>query len=352
MSLLRALQRDGRDHRWDDVLAAVVVATAVVVLATGADVDALAPRSHPDLLTWVATIGIGLTVLGRRRWPLRSLAVACALLLVLGAGDSGDTVRFLAWIILVYSAGAHLPRRPALGAAAMVVVLAIVSHVLYAADPSTGLVGAGAAFGLGRLIRRRRADQAAQATAARLHATAVVETAELAAAADRQRMAQELHDVVAHSLSVIAVQAGIGAHLIVRQPAEAARALDAIRMASDAAGGELARLVELLRDGDAGRSEPAPSLTHVPALCEQVAATGVPTELVVEGDVGAVPSGVSLAAYRIVQEALTNVVRHAGPATAAVTVRVFADHVQLGIDDDGAGAPTPTEPDRTGPGHG
>ena len=150
-------------------------------------------------------------------------------------------------------------------------------------------------------------------------------------------MAQELHDVVAHSLSVIAVQAGIGAHLIDRRPAEAARALDAISATCDTTDSELTRLVDILRDGSVNDATSAPTIAAVAALVGQLRAADVPVTLVTDGDLTAVPAGVSLAAYRIVQEALTNVVRHAGTAAVTVTIRVVEDQIDLTVDDDGRG---------------
>jgi signal transduction histidine kinase len=351
--IVRSMSREWRTHRWDYAISGLMVVIAIIVFATRIDVGKLETHQPADAVVgWTATIGICLTLIGRRRWPLRCLAIAIALLFVLGVTDNSDSVGYLALLIGLYSAAAELPRRRAVAAVAMVLLLAVVGVIFMGADPSTGLVGAGAAFVLGRLVRRRRGHQDDRATEAKQRSVVDLEVAELDAATDRQRMAQELHDVLAHSLSVIAVQAGIGAHLIDREPAEAALALDAIRVTSDAANGELSRLVELLRDGDSAVNEPAPALTDVRSLCAQVAEAGVPIELVAEGDLSAVPSGVSLAAYRIVQEALTNVVRYAGPVATSVLVRASSGNVEILVEDDGRGVAAPPEPQRTGGGHG
>ncbi|MEO6571735.1 MAG: histidine kinase [Ilumatobacteraceae bacterium] len=352
MRIWRNVWRDARIGPGDVVLAGLMVATAIIVLATRIDVDKLDSQAPADLAGWVATIAICVALVGRRRWPLRCLAVILGLLIVLAATDNRDTVGYLALLIALYSAAAHLPLRSALRGAAMVLALVGVTLVVFDNNPAPGLIGAGAAFVLGGLIRRRRTLQEDQANEAQLRAAAEIEIAELDAAADRQRMAQELHDVVAHSLSVIAVQAGIGAHLIDREPLEAARALDAIRTTSNAAEGELERLIDVLRDGDHEPVEPAPALTGVRSLCDRVVDAGVPIELVIDGDPGVLPAGVSLAAYRIVQEALTNVVRHAGPAAATVTVRVTSDSVEICVDDNGAGVPPPPVPGPQRVGHG
>jgi len=354
VQIARAVHRDVRTHRADSALSGVMVLAAIIVLATSADLDTIGPR--PDAIAviarWVATIGVCLTLVGRRRWPLRCFAVAVTLLFVLGVTDNSDNVAYFAMLIGLYSAAESLPLRRAARAVVMVVLLVVASRFVLDNDPIFGLIGATAAFALGRLIRGRRRRQDDEATAARRRAQAAIDIANLDAAEDRQRMAQELHDVVAHSLSVIAVRAGIGAHLIDREPAEAGRALEAIRATSSAATHELGRLIVLLRDGDATEAEPPPALVNVEALCAHVADTRVAVELFVDGDVAAVPSGASLAAYRIVQEALTNVVRHAGPATATVDVRVSPGQVEIDVTDDGSGAPTLPEPERLGTGRG
>ncbi|MEO6122809.1 MAG: histidine kinase [Ilumatobacteraceae bacterium] len=354
VQIARAVQRDVRAHRADYALAAAMVTTAIIFLAIGVDADQTHPNTGPGwaVVTWVATIGACLTLIGRRRWPLQCFAVAVALLVVVGLGGASDNVGYLVMLIGLYSAAESLPLRRASAAIVMLVGLVVVSRFVLDNDPTTGLVGAAAAFALGRLIRGRRRRQDDEAAAARRRARAAIDVANLDAAEDRQRVAQELHDVVAHSLSVIAVRAGIGAHLIDREPDEAARALDAIRATSSAATLELGRLIVLLRDGDSTTTEPPPVLANIDALCAQVADTGVAIELVVDGNVDGVASGVSLAAYRIVQEALTNVVRHAGPATARVRVRVSAAEVEIDVEDDGSGTSASAEPERSGTGRG
>jgi signal transduction histidine kinase len=231
-------------------------------------------------------------------------------------------------------------------------VLGVGGTTIIRAAPQIGLIFFATAFALGRMLQLSRARQEREVEAAIQRSAAAVETADLQAADERLRMAQELHDVVAHSLSVIAVQAGIGVHLIDRQPAEAARALDAIRSTSSTAAGELSRLVEILRAGGSTDGTPAPALDDLTVVVEQIRSAGVPITYTVVGELDTVPAGVSLAAYRIVQEALTNVVRHAGRAAATVTVQVADDHVDLCIDDDGRGATTTLDTETRTGGHG
>jgi signal transduction histidine kinase len=346
------VRRDIRANVSDHALAGAMVAVAIVALKTRIDVqDADAYRFEPDTWWgWTATIAVCVTLIGRRRWPLRALAVGLLLVLPLELTQQRDTVAFFAVVIAVYSVAAYLPPRLAARGIALIAafyaVLAVTGTVVLATVPLLGPLFLAAAFTLGLVIQRSRTRQQGAAQRAIEQAAAAIETTELAAADERLRMAQELHDVVAHSLSVIAVQAGIGAHLIDRQPAEASRALDAIRTTCAVTDSELSRLVGILRNGTATDSTSAPTIDAVEALVNQIRSADLPVTLITNGDLAAVPPGASLAAYRIVQEALTNVVRHAGSGAAAtITIRVTVDGIDLTIDDDGRGL----APQETGP---
>jgi signal transduction histidine kinase len=171
---------------------------------------------------------------------------------------------------------------------------------------------------------------------------------------ERLRLARELHDVVAHAISVIAVQSGVGAHVAKTQPEEAAKALAAIEVTSRAALIELRRLLGVLRqEGEPeGSLAPVPGLADLDALLAEVAKAGLGVRLRVEGTPSPLPAGVDLSAYRIVQEALTNVVKHAGPARAQVVVG-YRDHdVTVEVTDDGRGVTAPTGDGRARVGHG
>jgi len=163
------------------------------------------------------------------------------------------------------------------------------------------------------------------------------EEAKRAVADERLRIAQELHDVVAHSMGVIAVQAGVGAHVIDDDPAEAKRSLEAIATTSRGTLVEIRRLLGVLRsDGDAAY-QPAPGLADLDRLVADVGGAGLDVALCIDGERGDVPPGVDLTAYRIVQEALTNVLKHAGPAHTTVTVGYEPGALRLEIADDGRG---------------
>ena len=163
------------------------------------------------------------------------------------------------------------------------------------------------------------------------------EEAKRAVADERLRIAQELHDVVAHSMGVIAVQAGVGAHVIDKDPAEAKKSLEAIASTSRSTLTEIRRLLGVLRADENGAYQPAPGLTDLDRLATDLDAAGVPVRLEINGTRDDVPPGVDLTAYRIVQEALTNVLKHAGPASASVLVGYQPGVVHLEIADNGRG---------------
>ena len=181
--------------------------------------------------------------------------------------------------------------------------------------------------------------------------TLVVES-EQAIARERARIARELHDVVSHAISVTVLQARGGRAMVGRDEDAVRRALDAIEQTNTAALSDMRRLLAVLRDTDSdggdGRAAPQPSLANLERLVEQVRRAGLPIELSIEGEPGPVPPGVDLSAYRIVQESLTNVMKHSGEgATATVTITYSSDDLRVTVADDGRGA---TAPD--GGGHG
>jgi signal transduction histidine kinase len=170
-----------------------------------------------------------------------------------------------------------------------------------------------------------------------------IEAARRAVGEERLRIARELHDVVAHAMSVVAVQSGVGAHVIDSRPEEAKRILETISHTSRDSLDEMRRLLGVLRADPASADAaeelaPAPGLGGLDELVTRVAEAGVPVEADVQGERTAIPLGVDLAAYRIVQEALTNVLKHAGRAEASVLVRYEPDAVHIEVVDDGRGA--------------
>jgi len=172
------------------------------------------------------------------------------------------------------------------------------------------------------------------------------ELAERAVATERARIARELHDVVAHAMSVITVQAGVGAHLIDSRPSQAAEALTAIERTGREAMTEMRRMLAVLSGSTSGGvvADPQPGLSDVARLAEQVRDAGVPVSVQIEGDARPVPPGLDLAAYRVLQEALTNVVKHAPRSRASLTVRNRPDRLVVEVRQRGDRVPGPITP--------
>jgi signal transduction histidine kinase len=326
----------------DGLLAAVMAALGFALLASVLPFDPGSP------VAWAAYLLVAahtLPIAVRRRYPLPTLAWG----LLTGAAFAALGLSLVALsfsiLVYVYTAAARCPRRVSLAglAAAEAMLLAV-----WLVDP--GAVGDGgtvvvdgvimaAAWWLGDGARRRQeATVAAQERAAELEA-AREELARRAVTEERLRIARELHDVVAHSMSIIAVQSGVGVHVLDSQPEEARKALAAVEATSRQALVEMRRLLGVLRADTEPRGSlaPAPGLADVEALAAEVARAGVRVEVRIEGTPAELPAGLELSAYRIVQEALTNVVRHAGPATARVAVRHAPDRVAVEVVDDGRG---------------
>jgi signal transduction histidine kinase len=178
-------------------------------------------------------------------------------------------------------------------------------------------------------------------------AWALAEEARRRAGEERMRIARELHDVLAHNISLINVQAGVALHLMDEQPGQSRTALQAIKQASNDALGELRSVLDVLRQGEEQPPRsPATGLAQLGSLVAGVQATGLEVRTRVEGVPRPLPAGTDLAAFRIVQESLTNVTRHAGPATATVLVRYGDRELTVQVDDDGRG------PGASGPGNG
>jgi len=201
-----------------------------------------------------------------------------------------------------------------------------------------------ASWSAGLAVRQRRQHTdgllAQQAQLAR----AEVERARREVSDERIRIARELHDVVAHSMSVITVQAAFGRLVAERHPAKAAGALAVIETTGRETLAELRRVLDLLRGDEPTGAEPAPGLAALPRLIEQTAAAGVTVDVTIQGEETSLPAGLQLSAYRVVQEALTNVVKHAGVDRAWVTVAYHPDAVVLDVVDDGRGpGPIPSD---------
>jgi signal transduction histidine kinase len=259
----------------------------------------------------------------------------------------------LAPLIALYSTAARVPRLDSLWALVAVIVAYVTGAAVggFDGDAATvvgNLIAIGSAWLLGTTVFAR-ADYITQLEARAIELQqAREELAKQAVEEERVRIARELHDIVAHSLSIIAVQSGMGAHVIDEQPAEAKRALAAIEEVSRSALNEMRRLLGVLRsDGEEAALGPMPGLEGIRNLVDSVTQAGTQVDLRVEGEARPLSPGIDLTGYRIVQESLTNVVKHSHATKARVTVDYEPDLVRIEVVDNGT-----TSPSVNGFGHG
>ena len=280
----------------------------------------------PRGLETVAALLYSVPLLARRRAPLPVLFLvlvgnALQVPYVHGSGQTG-LEGFLALLLAVYSVGAHASRTRGL------VAVSVATATIAIGDAIRGGGAVGADAGLyvllpalwlfGDALRRHRSRNIElEAEAGELERRRV-EAAEAAVADERARIARELHDVVAHSLSVMVVQIGAARQLLTSEPDVATGQLVSAETTGRQALAEMRRLLGIVKSGSALALAPQPSLGHVDLLVDQVRQAGLDVHLRVEGDPRPLAPGVDLSAYRIVQEALTNTVKHAGPAHADV----------------------------------
>jgi len=323
----------------------------------------LAGQGPTTPLAWLLAVLIVAPILTHRRFPLASLAVCLAALVAYAAG------RYVAYpglavFVLTFDIALHSRRRVALVALVAPAVAITVSLALQSAQVAATTtwieseLGVAVAWLAGRNLRHRRARWAElQARAERLEREHE-EQARRAVTEERLRIARELHDVIAHSMSVIAVQSAVGHHVMDTQPGQARQALAAIEATSRSALTEMRRLLGVLRQEGQTRGSlaPAPGLADLDSLVSQVQDAGLRACVRVEGQRGTVPPGIDLSAYRIIQEALTNVIKHAHCAAADVVITYRADSLTVEVTDHGRQVPGELSayvpPARTGSGHG
>ncbi|MFQ1003104.1 sensor histidine kinase [Modestobacter sp. SSW1-42] len=298
-----------------------------------------------------AVVGLALLVplAWRRRRPVRAAAVVvvgCLAELVLLPGQFLPAN--VAAPAMVYALAAYAPRwagRAGLATGLVGAVLASVTYFggagLFSYVATAGAIGVLviAAWALGDLRRARLEQVAGLEERARLLELEREQEMQLAASTERARIAREMHDVVAHSLSVVIAQADGGRYAGQADPAAATSALEQISSTGRQALAEMRKLLGVLREGDGQEFAPQPDVAAIDRLVADVRSSGLDVELVVEGRPQPMPAGPQLAAYRIVQESLTNVLKHAGPAgRAEVRLQWRPDALELSVTDDGRGA--------------
>ena len=283
----------------------------------------------------------------RRRWPIPVLWLGTLATVPYWVLDYVDAGLSMAVLIQLYTVAANCERRRALPhvVGAIVILLAVMiigvvvdEEELPAVAVLANVVIFLSAWVLGDSVRNRR-DYLAEVEARADRAEADREAAALRAVQEeRTRIARDLHDVVAHSVSVMVIQAGAARRVLDRHPEQTEESLQIIERTGRDALDELRRVLGVLRapDGDSSTA-PQPRVDDLGALVRHWRETGLPVELQVDGDPFQLAAGVGLTIYRIVQEALTNVMKHAGPATATVDVRYRPDAVTVLVTDDGRG---------------
>ncbi len=313
-------------------------------LLLGGAIRVASPSPWMYVLTAVAFLPLAF----RRRFPLWVLGLSTVVAGVYDLMFHAPGIISIAPLIALYTVGTLRPRRVVwVAAAAAFAFTAGLTGDQFSASRLIGeLVRVGATFAvaasLGDATRNRRAYVAeVEQRAAQAEQTREQEAARRVEE-ERLRIARELHDVTAHSLSIIAVQAGAAEKVVERDPASARRALEAIRLTSKGALDELRAMLGVLRgDEDAAPLSPAGRLEGLPQLVASVEDAGVSVALEVSGEIADLPAYADVSAFRIVQEALTNVVRHASATRATVRLRREADAVLVQVTDDGRALTAP-----------
>jgi signal transduction histidine kinase len=334
---------------------AVVVAAVVMTAAALFEAGSGGPGAELTPLSVATALLTGLAVLVARWSPLGAVVllagvVAVPMLFVRDLPPSGGA-QLIAWMLLVGNAAYRLPRRRGLGAYAVAALVPAVTIVVAGEAIWEflfyGLILA-PAWVVGVLLQReqRRSAELTALTEELRHERE--KQAEVAVAAERTRISRELHDAVAHTVSVMTLQVGVvrrrlGTGTVEEETLRGAETLG--RQAVD----ELRRIVGLVREGESAALAPLPSLTRIDELVAQVRGTGTPVALEVSGSLDDVPQAVGMSAYRIVQEGLTNALRHAPGAPVEVRVSVDATGVELTVDN--GAARKPVHPTAAG-GHG
>jgi len=347
------MERAVRRERWapwvtDTVLAVVLAALSMWSLATVGSVEAGAYSSSVDGFAYVLALAQTLPLALRRKYPIAVLLVIVAGFFVDRGIDYPSTIATFGFAFAFHSVGSQLPRRRSLIIGLPVVLfltLYTISGVAFSETVSWATVfvvalTATAPLMLGREVyEKRRYLTELEERAERLEREREAQ-ARRAVRRERARIARELHDVVAHEMTVMTVQAAAARRVLDSQPGEAAEALLAIESAGHDALTEMRRLLGLLRtDQTAPDFAPQPGLGRLESLVGQMSEAGLDVELTVTGDPSTLPAGVDLSAYRVIQESLTNTLRHGGPsARAKVQVECDGEQLTIEVTDDGYGA--------------
>jgi signal transduction histidine kinase len=338
---LRSVKRFPRGEQLDRIVAAALIVLGQIELWVSDALPGPKAVACPVMLVMTASVAF------RRRWPLGAGSAALLANGVLGivAGYGTSLANGVAWMCALYAIAVWTDTRRFL---AGIGVLVASNFVPFLAHGATGVndvaiftwVPILAMVLVRGAVRGRQMQADALAARAELLEREHELRAHEAVAEERARIARELHDLVAHNVSVMVVQAGAERHALGPDQSSARDTLASIEQAGRQALVEARRLLGMLRRRDDGEElEPQPSVEHIDLLVEQIERAGLPVRLDVEGERTALPAGVDLCAYRIVQEGLTNALKHAGPAHAEVVLRYAPRALDVEVRDDGRGAP-------------
>ena len=334
-----------RDHPVAaDWILAVVLTLLLVGASSFGDGKAGEDQATPGIGTFLV-VGAGtLPLAWRRRNPIGAItAVGLVQVVVSSLGFPGGVLAF-SCLVALYSVAAHAERRHAVVALAVTPVFIGIAMWIDRENVTPGdavwnVAIFLTAWVLGDNLQARRARASALEERANRLERERDEAAARAVEAERSRIARELHDVVAHSMSVMVVTAGAARRIIDRDADAAREAMASIETTGRAALDEMRRLLGVLRrdDDETLARAPQPSVKHLDALVHQVTDAGLPVVLEIEGEPRPLAAGLDLSAYRIVQEALTNTLKHAGPASATVRLCYGDRDLELRVTDDGRG---------------
>jgi len=337
-------------RRWiavggDVFLAAVVTLYGTVSLATSADPTGLA--REPDAIAYFLAVALAAPLAVRKRWPLQVLGVFLVGMVVYAVrGYVDGNADFFGPIIGLYTVASMRPLRTAIGAAVLSATTVGVAFIVEphlsptAADWLTVVAFIGGTTFVGDSVRRRRAYAAALESRTNELEAARLELAQRAVTEERLRMARELHDVVAHTMTAIVVQSAVAQRSLGVNPAQAGSALANIETMSRDGLNELRSILNVLRSDEDEGAELAPvaRLADLDGLVERLRGGGMDLAIRREGDLDGLSPLVELAAYRIVQESLTNALRYANDARVQVTIRGHGAKLWIEVRDDGSSA--------------
>jgi signal transduction histidine kinase len=318
-----------------------VLAVAVILIGEAALVGARSGAIH-SVSTATAVVLLGAAIAVRRPWPIAAASLVLAAVVmdrVAGGGLSRTGVGWATVVLVGYSAGAHAGRRAGPTALGLLLASMTIVYLSVVGQKSTApsewlweLTFAAAPYAVGRLLRARRRLHAELEDRALALTHEREQRERLAVGVERARIARELHDVAAHSLSLMVVQAGAGRSVLDADLDAAARALEAIATTGRQTMADMGHLLGFLEHDDTANLG---GICRIGDLVAQARQAGLPVEVRITGVARRLPSHVDLAAYRVIQEGLTNALKHAGGACTQVLVAYDDEAVRVEVTDDG-----------------